>query len=88
MSRKIHQSSYINRIIRRFNQESQSVFERKSETSLFSLNQKFCSMTKEPGGKIVAFIARTEEHIQRIRHLDVEIPDVMIITKVIMFLST
>lgn len=63
-----------------------SVFERKNETSLLLLHQKFFSFAKEHDENIVSYIARLEELVQRLSDLDEQISDGMVITKIIMSL--
>lgn len=65
-----------------------TVFEAKTETSSLLLNQKFFMMTKEPGEKVVAYIARVEELVQRLRDVNVEIPDETVVCKIIMSISS
>lgn len=64
-----------------------SVFEKKSETSLLLLHQKFFSFSFENNEKIIVFISRLEELVQRLSDLGEQVSDNILIPKVIMSLT-
>lgn len=63
-----------------------SVFEKKNETSLLLLHQKFFTFAKEHDENIVSYISRLEDLVQRLSDLGEVVSDAMIITKIIMSL--
>lgn len=59
------------------------IYEQTSETSLHLLQQKFFGMQYNTGEDIATFLARIEENVSQIKQLKGEVPEKMVITKII-----
>lgn len=64
----------------------QSVYEKKSETSVHYLQQRFFMYVKEPSDNIATFISKLQEIVQQLADQGENISDKMVITKILMSL--
>lgn len=63
-----------------------SVFEKKSETSVHFLQQRFFSYEKEPNDNIAMYISKLQEIVQQLADQGENISEKMVITKILMSL--
>lgn len=79
-------------LIMRFNTSSEmwnkliSVYEQKSETHVYMLQQRFFSAVMDPSDNIVGHISKLEDIAQQLKDQNEEISNTMIISKVLMTL--
>lgn len=69
-------------------QKLSDVYEQKSEAGIHLLQQKWYSATKEDADSIATHIAKLENLAHRLRLMGEQIPDSMIITKILMTLPS
>lgn len=64
------------------------VFEKKSETSILFLQQRYYSYTRNPKDDMATYISKLEEIVQQLSDLDLQIPQEMVISKIILSLPS
>lgn len=65
-----------------------SVFEKKSETGILYLQQRYYSYTRDPRDDMASYISKLEEIVQQLADLDLVIPEQMVISKIILSLPS
>lgn len=65
-----------------------SVFERKTETGILYLQQRYYSYTRDPQDDMASYISKLEEIVLQLADLGLEIPEQMVISKVILSLPS